>query len=162
MLELLDPAPVLAERASELGRVVEEDVDPDPRVRSGHPRHVPERAARSGKRLVPVDPDRTGVVEKEVGERVREVARESDEPVVRARIHRDRKGAQRGDEPVQAPVALRVGLCDRRQEPGRTAEELPARMLRTVGLGSADRVTADEPRPFGDRCAHRALRRADV
>src|SRR5215204_6378196 len=66
VLELLDPAPVLAERTSELGRIVKEYVDPDPRVRSRDSRHVPKRAARSGQRFVSVDPDRAGVVEKEV------------------------------------------------------------------------------------------------
>ena len=40
-LQLVDPAAVLGQGAAKLLRVVEEDVDPDPRVRARHARHVP-------------------------------------------------------------------------------------------------------------------------
>ena len=49
-LDLLDAAAVLGERGGERLAVVEEDVDPDARVRAGDARHVAQRAAggRSG------------------------------------------------------------------------------------------------------------------
>ena len=55
-LELLDPAPMLSERGEDGLLVVEEDVDPDPRVRAGDPRHVAQRAAGGMERVVAVDP----------------------------------------------------------------------------------------------------------
>src|ERR687887_1085104 len=53
--ELLDPTAVLAERFPERSRVLEEDVDPDARVRAGDSSHVAERSARSGEGFVAVD-----------------------------------------------------------------------------------------------------------
>ena len=70
-LELLHAPPVLGERRPQRVRVVEEDVDPDPRVRSGHTGHVPERAARRRQRLVPVDARRAHLVQEQIGDRVR-------------------------------------------------------------------------------------------
>ena len=69
-------------------------------------------------RLVALDPRRAGLVDEHVREHVRQVARQRDEPVVRGRVDRDR-GAELGDEAVDEPVARRVGLRGRRQEPGR-------------------------------------------
>ena len=77
-LELLDQPAVLGQRLAERGRVLEEDVDPDPRVRSGDAGHVAQRPACGGERLVAVDPTRAGLVHEQVRERVREVAGERD------------------------------------------------------------------------------------
>ena len=63
---------------------------------------------------------------------------------------------------MDEPVALRLGLRQRRQEPRRALEELGARVLRPAGLGAADRVPADEPGRFRCGRADRGLRRADV
>ena len=93
-------------------------------------------AARSGS--WPLDPRRARLVDEQVRERVREVARQRDEPVVRLRVDRDRGRAELGDEPVDEPVALGIGAGERRQEPGRALEELGARVLRPARLGAAD------------------------
>ena len=63
-LELLDAAAVLAQRRAQRPAVVEEDVDPDPRVRTGHARHVAERAADRRERVVAVDAVRAGLVQR--------------------------------------------------------------------------------------------------
>ena len=162
LLELLDPAAVLAERRPELVGVLEEDVDPDARVRAGHPRHVAQRPAGRGQRLVAVDAHGAGVVQDDVGEGVRQVAREREETVVRGRVDRDRHRAQGRDEPVQQAVALGLGLGDRRQEPGRAREELVAAVHRAARLRAADGVAADEAGAILDRGAEGRLRRADV
>ena len=54
-LELLDPAAVLGQRLAERRGVLDEDVDPDARVRARHSRHVAQRSAGRRKRLVPLD-----------------------------------------------------------------------------------------------------------
>ena len=54
-LDLLDAAPVLGERRGERDAVLEEDVDPDARVRAGDAGHVAQRAARGRERLVAFD-----------------------------------------------------------------------------------------------------------
>ena len=56
-----------------------------------------------------LDPPRAGLVDEQVGERVRQVARQRDQAVVGLRVDRDRHGAERGDEAVHEPVALGVG-----------------------------------------------------
>jgi len=73
---------VLAERGAEGFGVVDEDVDPDARIRAGHAGHVPQRAAGREERIVPVDARCTGLVDEQVRERVGKVAREGHEPVV--------------------------------------------------------------------------------
>ena len=52
--------------------VVEEDVDPDARVRAGDAGHVAQRAAGVRERLVPVDRRRAGLVDDHVREHVRQ------------------------------------------------------------------------------------------
>jgi hypothetical protein len=101
---------VLGERRTKRRGVLDEDVDPDARVRSRHPGHVPQRPAGSGERLVSLDAARAGLVDEQVGERVREVAGQRDEPVVGLRVDGDGRRAQRGDEAVNETVANRVGL----------------------------------------------------
>ena len=130
LLELLDPAPVLSERNPELVGVVEEDVDPDPRVRAGDAGHVPQRAARGREWLVPVDARRARLIHDQVRERVGQVARQRDEPVVRSRIDGDRRRAELADEAVHEPVTLRIGLGERGQEPGCAFEELGVTRIR--------------------------------
>ena len=71
-------------------------------------------------------------------------------------------GAELGDEAVHEPVALRVGLGRRRQEPGRALEEPGRGVLGAVRLGAADRVAADEARRARGRGDDARLRRADV
>jgi hypothetical protein len=92
---------VLGQRVPERVGVVEEDVDPDARVRACDARHVAERPSRGRERLVPVDARRARLVQQQVRQRMRQVARQRDESVVRLRIDSDRHGAERGDEPVQ-------------------------------------------------------------
>ena len=94
-LELLDPAAVLAERGLERVGVVEEDVDPDARVRAGDARHLAERRARGGERVVPFDRRGADLVQEQVRERVRKVADEREQPVVRVGVDRDGDRAER-------------------------------------------------------------------
>ena len=162
LLQLLDPAAVLAQRLAYRAGVLEKDVDPDPRVRSGDARHVPQRSPRrGGQRLVPVDPRRAGLVDEQVGERMREVAGQRDEPVVDGRVDGDGRGAERGDEAVDEAVRLGRGLGAGREEPRGALEQVGARMGGAVRLGAADGVTADEARRRG-RGRHARLGRADV
>ena len=161
-LDLLDPAPVLGERGRERDAVLEEDVDPDPRVRAGDPRHVPERAAGRRERLVPLDARAAGVVQEHVRERVRQMARDRDEAIVGVGIDGDRDRAERRDEAVHEPVALGLGRRHGGQEPRRALEELRGRALGSAGFRAADRMAADEARLSGRGGADAALRRADV
>ena len=161
-LDLLDPPPVLGERRGERLPVLEEDVDPDPRVRTGDPRHVAERSPGGGERVVPLEPGRARLVEQDVRERVGQVARHGDELVVCVGIDRDRARTDRRHERVHLPVVRRVGACGRCQEPGCAVEQIRRRARRPARLGATDRVTADEARIAGRSRADRALRRADV
>ena len=111
---------------------------------------------------MPLDSSRAGLVDEQVRERVREVARQRDDPVVRLGVDRDRSRAEPGDEGVDEPVALRIGLGERGQEPGRALEELAARVLRPARLGAAHGMAADEARRSARARADRGLRRADV
>src|SRR4051794_41919713 len=70
-LDLLDTAPVLGQRAADRAGVVEEDVDPDARVRAGDPRHVAQRPAGVRERLVPLDTRLTCLGRDDVREAVR-------------------------------------------------------------------------------------------
>ena len=101
---------------------------------------------------MPLDSRRARLVDEQVRERVRQVARQRHDPVVRLGIDGDGGRAEARDEGVDEPVAVRVGLGKRRQEPGRALEELAARVLGAAGLGAADRMAAHE--------AGRALRLA--
>ena len=160
-LELLDPAAVLGERGAELRRVVEEDVHPDARVRAGDARHLAERRARRRKRIVPLDRRGADLVQQQVRERVRQVAHEREQPVVRLRVDRDGNGAERGDERVQGAVARALRRRVRRQEPGRALEEVGPRALGAAYLGAGDGMAADEAL-VRDGAGEHALRRADV
>ena len=73
--------------------VVEEDVDPDPRVGAADARHVRQRAARGLERVVPVDPRRARLVEEDVREDVR--GGSSPQRGGRGRPGRSRRGALR-------------------------------------------------------------------
>ena len=89
---------MLAQSDAKLGGVVEEDVDPDAWVRARHTGHVAEGPARRGQRLVPVDAKRARVVQDDVRESVRKMAREREQPVVRPGIDSDRHRAERTDK----------------------------------------------------------------
>ena len=104
-----------------------------------------------------------GLVEEHVRERVRQVARDRDEPVVRAGVDRDR-AARRATvtNPCTRAEQLRAGRRGRRQEPGRALEQLGGGALGAARLGAADRVPADEAGVAAGGGADRALRRADV
>ncbi len=153
---------MLRQRLPNGGGVVEEDVDPDPRVGAGDARHVAQRATRRVERLVPVDARRSRLVDEQIGKRVREVARQRDQAVVSVGVDRDGDGADRSDERMQRAVALGVGLRDRGEEPGRAVEELGARVGRPARFGPADRMATDEAGVGACGAHDRALRRADV
>ncbi len=133
--QLIDPAVMLAQSVQQRAAVVEEDVHPDARVRAGH---------------------------EHVGQGVRQVAGQRDQPIVGIGIDRDRASSQRADERVQASVGDRVGLGNRCQEPGRSIEQLRPRVGHATGLRAADRVAADELRMGTQRGQQAALCRADV
>src|SRR6476646_10506289 len=61
-LHLLDAPAVLRERAADRLCIVEEDVDPDARVRARDARHVAQRAAGMRERLVTLDARFAGLV----------------------------------------------------------------------------------------------------
>jgi len=93
---------------------------------------------------------------------VREVARHSDEAVVRGRIDGDGARAERRHERVGSTVALGLGRRERRQKPGGTLEQIGARPAGTARLGSADRMATHEARVVPCRRADGPLRRADI
>ena len=72
------------------------------------------------------------------------MARDRDEPVVRAGVDRHGPSAERGHEPVHGAEQLRPGTRGRSQKPGRALEQLGVGTLRAARLGSADRMAADE------------------
>ena len=111
--------------------------------------HVAERAADRGQRVVPVDPAGAGLGDQQVREHVRQVARQRQQPVVGAGVDRHRRRAERGDEGVQVAVALRVGLGDRGEEPGRAVEQVAAGVLGAAQLEPGTRVPADEAAAVG-------------
>ena len=153
---------MLPERVAERFGVVEEDVDPDARVRAGHSRHVAERAAGRRERVVPLDARRTRVIQEDVRKHVWQVRGQRDEPIVRACFDRDRLRAERRDKAVQRAVAVGIGRGHRREKPRRVVEDLRVRVRRTARLRAADGMPADETRIAGRRLDDGALRRADV
>ena len=105
-----------------------------------------------------VDARRARLVQEQVGERVRQMAREREQPVVRVRVDRHRHGAERGDEAVQRAGSGPASVsANGRQEPGRALEELRARVLRAARLRAADRMAADEANAVGDGRADAAF-----
>ena len=158
---MLDPASVLRKRRRQRVGVVEEDVDPDPRIRTGDAGHVAQRAAGGRERLVSLDARRPRLIQQHVRERVRKMAGERDEPVVRIRIDRDRDSPERRHEAVQQPVPLGIRRRHRSQEPGRAAKQPAVRVRRPVRLRAAHGMAADET-AVAHRLRHRSLRRADV
>ena len=156
-LELLDPAAVLAERRDDRLAVVEEDVDPDARIGAGDPRHVAQRAAGRLERVVTVDAGRAGLVEQDVRERVRQVARDRDEPVVGAGVDRDGPRAERRDEAVHRAEQLRAR--SRRSASGTTSRPRTARRSRGRGRASRRR-RSDARRRSGRRLPRRRTRRS--
>ena len=136
---LVREPPVLADRRGQRLAVVEEDVDPDARVRARDAGHVAEAATARGERVVAVDAPRAGLVDEQVRDHVGQVARQREQAVVRAGIDRDRLGAERRDERVEVAVARRVRVGDRGQEPGRADEQVDHRVLGAAHLAAADR-----------------------
>ena len=162
-LELLDPAAVLGERVARARRGCRGRCRPrcaGSRRRSRVMSRSEPPAAASGS--WPSTRVGARLVHEHVRERVRQVARERDEPVVRVRVDRDGPRAELGDEAVHEPVALGVGRGGRRQEPGRALEQLGAGVLGAARLRAADRVAADEARRSAPRPRRPRLRRADV
>ena len=128
----------------------------------GDPGHVPQRAAGVRERLVPLDARRTRLVDDDVREHVRKMARQRDELVVGSRLDRVREGAELADEAVDEGVALRARLGGRCEKPGGALEQAGRGVHGTVHLLARDRVTADEPRRAAGRGDDGRLRRADV
>ena len=105
-----------------------------------------------------------GLHDEQVREHVRQVARDGQQAVVHARVDRDRRGAERGQQAVQVAQAGGLGLGQRREVPGRALEQLGAGVLRAARLHAGDRVAADEARaqPGRHRRDDAGLGRADV
>ena len=140
---------MLAQHGRQRLAVVEVDVDPDARVRTGHARHVAERPADRRERVVPVDARLAGLHHEQVREHVRQVAREREQPVVHAGVDGHGRGAERRHQAVQVAQARRLGLGQRREVPGGALEQLRARVLGAARLHAAERMTADEARAQG-------------
>jgi hypothetical protein len=101
------------------------------------------------------------LVDEQVRERVRQMARQRDELVVGLGVDRDRRRAECRDEAVNEAVALGVGLRGRGQEPGRAVEEIDRRVGGAVRLRAGYRMAADKAR-VARRVGDIRLRRADV
>ena len=155
-LELLDAAPVLGERRAQLRCVVEEDVHPDARVRPRDAGHLAEGGARRGERVVPLDRRRADLVEEQVRERVREVADEREQAVVRLRVDRDGNRAERCDEGVQGAVAVALRRRVRGEEPRRAFEKVG----RARPRGRVPRHRRPDGRPRSARPRRRARARS--
>ena len=161
-LDLFEQPPLLGERRGQLFAIVEEDVDPDARVRAPDAGHVAQRATGRLQRVVPVDPPGPRLVEENVREHVRQVARDRDEPVVRVRPDGDRSRAERRDEPVQVAQPIRRRGSGRGHEPGRVVEQLRTGPPRATRLRTANRMPADEAGIASRRLRDWPLRRANV
>src|SRR6266511_3347835 len=111
---------------------------------------------------MPLDPGRAGLVDEHVRQRMRKMARQGDEAIVRLRVDRDRGRSQVRHEAVYEPITLGVCAGEWCQEPRRTPEELRARVLRPSRLGAADGMTADESGRVTCGRAGCGLRGADV
>ena len=147
--DVVQAAAVLVGRGQQGLAVVEEDVDPDARVRAGHARHVAERAAGGRQRVVAVDGAGPGLRGEQVRDNVRQVARQRHEPVVGARVDRDRPRADGRHHAVDLGEALRVGVVHRRQEVRGALEQLGPRGRGAARLGAADGMPADEAPTVG-------------
>src|SRR2546430_17004006 len=81
----LDAPAVLGQRLAQAAGVVEEDVDPDARVRAGDPGHVPQRPAGGSERPVAPHPPPPRPVYEHVRPRAREVPGDPDQDDSRLR-----------------------------------------------------------------------------
>ena len=88
----------------ELVAVLEEDVRPERRVRAGDAGHLPERRAGMRERGLVLG----GGEHQRVRDRVGEVAREREHPVVRVGVGAHGARAERGDEALDELDALRA------------------------------------------------------
>ena len=143
--------------------VVEEDVDPDPRVGAADPRHVAQRAARRpgagrGRRSASEPAWLRRTLASTCGRWLVTATRRSwaSGSIATGRAPSD------GDEAVHASEPLRRGRRGRRQEPGRALEQLGRGTVGAARLGAADRMPADEARVVPGGGADGPLRRADV
>ncbi len=124
---------MLRERLGDCLGVVEEDVDPDRRVRACHPRHVAQGATDRSQRIVALDPGRAGLVHEQVGKCVRQMARQRHQTVVCLRVDGHRDSPELADETMYEPVAGGVGRVRARRAPRKGAHprrrRLPDRAL---------------------------------
>ena len=109
-----------------------------------------------------LDARRARLVQQDVGQSVREVARHGHEAVVSLGVDGDGPGTERGDEAVHEPEALGRSRAGRSQEPRRTFEQLGGGAFGSSRLGAADRMTADEARVSAGGFADGDLGRADI
>ena len=127
-LELLDTPAVLGQRLGSSGPLSRKmstqmrGFAPATRVMS---RSDPPAAASGS--WPSIRPD-AGLVDEQVGERMRQVAGQRDEPVVRARVDRHRQGAERGDEAVDEPVALGIDTGERVRNQVAPVEQIGGRV----------------------------------
>ena len=129
----------------------------------GDARHVAQRAAGRLKRVVAVDAGRAGLVEQDVRERVRQVARDCDEPVVRAGVDRHR-AARRATVTNPCTVRSSSGPVPAVGVRNHVAPSNSSAFARSGPRVSAPQIGCPpmkRPSPCG-RGADRALRRADV
>src|SRR2546421_102398 len=89
---------------------------------------------------VPLAARRARLVQQDVGQSVREVARHGHEAVVSLGVDGDGPGTERGDEAVHEPEALGRSRAGRSQEPRRTFEQLGGGAFGSSRLGAADRM----------------------
>ena len=91
-----------------------------------------------------------------VREDVRQVRDARHHAIVDGGVDRRRLRADAGERPVQALVERARGRRAGRQVPGRAVEEVGARVLDAGGLGTGERVPADEARVAARRRRSRA------
>ena len=109
------------ERVGDQITVLDEDVCPDGGVRTGHTGHLSKRRPGIAECLVTRGGD---VLHEQVRERVRQVARQGEQPVVCLRVEADGTRTEARDEALDELDACNVARRERGQEPGRTVEEI--------------------------------------
>jgi hypothetical protein len=158
---LLEGSGEVADLLADRGPVREIDVTPHRRVRPGHARRVAKARPHLAQRLPVLEQPSGGLGDEHVGQHVREVTEDGDQPVVRRGIDGHRSGAEVDHEAVEPFVEQSLGVRQRGQVPDRALKEVRTGVLHSGGFRAGDRMPADEALVV-DRTKELLLRRADV
>ena len=136
----------LVERGQQRVAVCEVDVRPDRAVGARHARAVAQARPHRGQAALLARADGAlGLRDEQVGQHVRQVRDAREQPVMGFGVDRRGAGAEPSQQPVEPLVQHAGGAALRRgQIPGGALEEVRARVLHAGGLGSRQRMAADE------------------